>query len=333
MSLEAVHARNQPQERLISPVSLVGVLAALGFGASGQALQDLLRVSNFTNREQFLTLARQVKETLTGPEIQGETALAFDRNVSVINPEYYQALSPYVYMAQVDFDRPVEAVQIINQWIERYSGFRDVLSPQDVANAVLVIVNALRFKDQWTDQFEQSATQPQPFTRLDGQRVEVPMMTQLKSMGYIQGSVTAVRKTFENGAVAEFAMGLRPDEPFTDKLNYQYDKVKLYLPRFTIERDIDVDQLLVQAGLGSLRGNNYHNINPDVSMTNIKQRVYVRVDEVGAEVRAVTYATFALASISIQQGPPVIRFDRPFHFRISKHGQVIASGFYNAGQS
>lgn len=330
MSVESAYARSRPTERVFSPVSLDGVFAALGYGATQQTLQDLLRYYGFNNREQFLTLEQQIKQALTGRSIQGDTALAFDKSASIVNPDYYQALTPYVYIAAVDFSNPVQAAAMINQWIEQKSGFRNVIDPRAVAYAVLVIVNTLRFKDDWVDKFEKSSTKPDRFTKLDGSRVQVPMMYQNKSMSYIQGPLTGIRKQFTDGATAEFVMGLPPDAVFTQELNYQYGKVDLYLPRFEIEKDIDIDTLLAAAGLGSVMSQNYGYINNLAIPSEIKQRVYIRVDEEGAEVRVVTPVMIALPAITMPPPTPVIRFDRPFHFRIIKNGQVLARGFYNA---
>ena len=40
-----------------------------------------------------------------------------------------------------------------------------------------MLVNAIYFKAQWDRWFQDDATKPAPFTRLDGSRVDVPTMT------------------------------------------------------------------------------------------------------------------------------------------------------------
>ena len=147
----------------------------------------------------------------------------------------------------------------------------------------------------------------------------------------------AVKLNFKNGAVAEFAMNAQTHQRFPE-LSYNSDiKVQLHLPRFSIEQLIKIQSLLTAAGLVDINGPDYQNMmanNVSVSVSEMRHKIYCRFDEHGAEVKALTYFAMSLPNINMQLDPvKIIRFDRPFHFRITKSGQTVVDGFYNGGSS
>ena len=82
----------------------------------------------------------------------------------------------------VDFIADHEAARkLINAWVSDQTKKRiPELIPEDLLNALtrLVLVNAIYLKGEWENEFGKGATEPKPFTRLDGSPVEVPTMFQ-----------------------------------------------------------------------------------------------------------------------------------------------------------
>lgn len=71
------------------------------------------------------------------------------------------------------------ARKAINSWVNDRTAGRipTLLTPDQVTpDTRLTLVNAIYFKAQWSEWFQENRTQPAPFTRLDASRVNVPMM-------------------------------------------------------------------------------------------------------------------------------------------------------------
>lgn len=334
MSITQAYAQINPKERAISPASITAVLAALGYGASGPAQQQLMQFYGFNNREQFLSLLQGVTQMMKGEDIKGGNALFFDSKYSVVKPEYYQAVSPYIALAQFSVDNPVQSHQEINGWIERNSGLPNVI-PMDVfndPNLRMIVANAMWFKDDWENQFQKSNTQVSNFTRQNSQIVKVPMMYQKKTMEwYDANAITAIRMNFKHGAHAEFIMGIPGNTAISGTVQYQHGEVELYLPRFEAEQEINLMSLFQAAGLQGLfvDGFGYIDLKNQLVVSAGGQKLLARFDEQGAEVKVATYVGLMLPTIAMPRQNKIIRFDRSFHYRIIKNNLSIIEGWYD----
>ncbi|MGF1578550.1 MAG: serpin family protein, partial [Gemmataceae bacterium] len=75
----------------------------------------------------------------------------------------------------------------INAWIEKQTRDRikDILQKGDLNRLTrLVLANAIYFKGQWSEPFDESATKPQDFTLASGTKIKVPTMTDYKQIKY-----------------------------------------------------------------------------------------------------------------------------------------------------
>src|SRR5690606_15021655 len=70
------------------------------------------------------------------------------------------------------------AADAINDWVSDHTDGRidSIVDGLDPA-LVMLLANAVYFDGEWTTQFDNELTRPQPFTREDGGRVEVDMMS------------------------------------------------------------------------------------------------------------------------------------------------------------
>ena len=80
----------------------------------------------------------------------------------------------------VDFKRDAEgARQRINNWVEGQTNNRitDLITPGLLDDLTrLILTNAIYFKGEWLEPFDEAMTKPLDFTRSDGSAREVPMM-------------------------------------------------------------------------------------------------------------------------------------------------------------
>ena len=97
--------------------------------------------------------------------------------------------------------------------------------------------------------------------------------------------------------------------------------IHLYLPRFEIEYEINLNNALTAAGVGAIfQYGDLTNMTAagDMEVSEVIQKLYVKVDEAGTEAAAVTAAFLGPGCCA---GPPprpelTVRFEKPFVFAI-----------------
>jgi len=238
------------------------------------------------------------------------------------------------------------ALAQINDWAKRNTRGRietilDEIDPDDV----MFLINALYFKGQWKYRFDEQVTRQGSFTRLDGSRVEVPMMNQRAELPYFRGDdFGMVALPYGNG---RFSMVLALPDPgvslsrFHDSLSpeswntwlsaLQETEVGVVLPRFRMESDKKLNESLEQLGMGiafdPLRADFREMGAGRLYIAFVRQKTFVEVDEEGTEAAAVTVTGVRLVCAC---GPehPILEFNRPFFFAIQDNatGTILFMG-------
>ena len=107
--------------------------------------------------------------------------------------------------------------------------------------------------------------------------------------------------------------------------------VKVTLPRFKLESELDLDEPLMQLGMTDMFGRDADfsgmtgGTNTGLYVSKVLQKVFVEVNEEGTEAAAATSNIFTSRS---SRGPPEFRCDRPFMFLIRDNltGMILFSG-------
>ncbi|KAF9590793.1 hypothetical protein IFM89_038385 [Coptis chinensis] len=75
--------------------------------------------------------------------------------------------------------KAIEITEEVNKWVEESTnGFIKSVIPNPLTPAmVFVLASALYFKGKWREPFDKSATKDSKFSLLDGNYVEIPLMT------------------------------------------------------------------------------------------------------------------------------------------------------------
>ena len=111
-------------------------------------------------------------------------------------------------------------------------------------------------------------------------------------------------------------------------LQWKREGIRLYLPRFEVEFQANLNDALKAAGLGPIfQGGDFTNLTTagDLEVSDVMQKVYVKVDESGTEAAAGTAMFMRYRSAEIE--PPKqlrIRIDRPFVFSIVHEESGVA---------
>ena len=340
--LKAINGQGSGPDFMISPVSVGLVVFMLENGASGRTLSE---IKNFlglqVNVSQINPQVKQLVERLPGLDTDVILNIAnsqwINRNLSAnISPSYTQVLKKY-FNAQVfvvPFD--MNTVNRINNWVSRQTSGKikniiDRLKPDDP----LVLVNAVYFKGQWYDKFEESETREREFYVSENQTVLVPMMKGvIKKVNWYYDerySTMVAELLYGNGnfsmvfLVPDFSFGIDSLISVLDSDLWnrfvgsatELENVEVTMPKFEMRGSFDFVSLFKKLGLSIIfdKGRaDFSRIGPNLYVKDIKQKTYIKVDEQGSTAAAATSVTFGLTAV--YPGANEIKINKPFVFAI-----------------
>ena len=254
----------------------------------------------------------------------------------------YLTISREVFGADrqsVDFQAdPGTAAAVINGWVkEQTEGLIErVIDPAAIHPLTrLVLASATYFKASWLFRFKKHRTKPAPFHRLDAPPIDLDMMEQIAQLPYVRhDECQAVDLYYESphlrfvivlpdtGTFDGFDRSLeqdRLDELLFGGSETTMAKVRLKLPRFRLEADVDLALRLADIGIQALFGDQADlsglSAEPGLHLDRILHKAVVSVDEDGTEAAAVTFAA-AAGGIEPSDEPIDVTCDRPFLFFI-----------------
>ncbi len=235
----------------------------------------------------------------------------------------------------LDFmEDPETARIIINDWVsEQTEGRIEDLIPQGVIDAAtrLVLTNAIYFKAQWMEQFEESNTVDGPFHLLDGSEVTVPLMSQEEGfpyaegdgyqaieLPYVGGQTSMVILLPEEGRFEEFESALSVEQVAEIIGSMQFESLILTMPKFEFESDFSLSKTLAEMGMPTAFGfdADFSGMNGkrDLYISDVVHKAFVLVDEEGTEAAAATAVIVAEMGAIIPEIE--MKIDRPFIFMI-----------------
>jgi serine protease inhibitor len=337
------------ENMFISPLSVSYALGMTLNGAAGQtreAMEQTLELQGLSVDE-INRSYKSLMELLTtlDPKVVFEIANSIwyregfhvEQDFIDVNTEYFDAV-----VRALDFGNP-SAVDIINGWAsEKTHGLIDEVIEEISRATVMFLINALYFKGAWLYEFDPDDTEPEPFYLNDGTQTEVPMMRQRSEFHYYANDrFQAIDLPYGNekysmtvflpktGVPVDELISQINDQTWSSWISaFPSDKeeVNLFLPKFTIEYDTSLKDVLVALGMGIAFDPNvsdFTNINRagGLFISDVTHFTFVSVDEEGTEAAAVTVVIIDRTSAG---GPPVMRVDRPFFFVIREnHNDTI----------
>nr|UEP64297.1 teratocyte serpin II [Cotesia flavipes] len=351
-SQEFYHKANDGSDNLIcSPMSANMVLAMAAYGARGNTAKQMraglhLSEDDSAGRNSY----RKLMDTFANVkaiELKLANKIFLGKGVE-LKPDYKDMTEKDFGSAAeiVDFSKGAEAAATINNWSAEKTNNRikDVVSPDDVKDASLVLVNALYFKGDWVSPFKSYMTRSKPFNVDKKTTKEVDMMYQQKRFNYgtlpeldaIYVELPYISSTDSDSTTMFIILpntvgGLPKAEESIPKLNIKglfenqhKTLVNLWLPKFKIESTINVNDVLEKLGMTDMFTNdaNFTGIteNPKLKVSKVIQKAFIEVNEKGSEAAAVTAIVAIPMSAQIFPTPPVdVKVDHPFAFILYHH--------------
>jgi serpin B len=320
--------------------------AELAEGDSLDTMLDVLGVdSTDTLRQSSGDLWRYLcanSDTIAPGKVTIANSMWLNQDYTV-DGEALQNLANQYYVSSYTGDMKNDIPTLVSKWVKEQTD--DLLDCQiePDEDTMAVLLSAIYFYDEWAEQFSESDTTEGRFRVGEDERVDCNYMHRTQEdWSYYQGEgVTASVQYFQNGGKMLFIL---PDEDKTTSdvlansnllaslLNWEaLDKssaqVAWSIPRFTLNKTLDLEDGLTTLGLGELfnkDGNPLSLLSGDGTPAYIgqaQQGTAISIDEVGCE--AASYVEIE-GEVADEPSEDVIQMalSRPFVFAILSENDV-----------
>ncbi|KAM5218272.1 serpin B11 [Hipposideros larvatus] len=320
-----------------SPLSLLYALSMILLGARGNSAEQMEKVLHFNHivgslkpefkdsakcsqagriHSQFGVLLSQLNQpdsnyTLSiANRLYGTKAMTFHQKYLSCSETLYQTR-----LQAVDFERSTEETrQTINAWVESKTNGKitDLFGKGTIdPSCVMVLVNAIYFKGQWKNKFQERETIKTPFQLSEGKSVIVEMMYQtgMFKLAFIkEPQMQVLELPYVNNKLSMIILlpvGTATLEQIEKQLNgktfYEWTSssnmmerdVEVHMPRFKLEIKYEMNSLLQSLGMTNI----FNQIKADLSgispvkglyLSKVIHKSYVDVNEEGTEAAAAT---------------------------------------------
>ncbi|KAK2104689.1 Alpha-1-antichymotrypsin [Saguinus oedipus] len=335
-------ALNTPGKNVIfSPLSISTALAFLSLGARNSTLTELLQGLKFNLTETSEAEIHQSFQHLLSALNQSSDDLHLHMGNAMFIKEQFNLLDRFMEDAKslygakgfvTDFQDSEAAKKLINGYVEKgtQGKIRDLIKDLD-KQTIMVLVNYIFFKAKWKTPFDPRDTFESRFYFSKRNWVKVLMMS-LEDLAtpYLRDeelSCTVLELPYTGNASALFIL---PDRDkmeeveamlLPETLKRWRDSLKirrideLYLPKFSISGDYNVEHILPQLGIEEVFTNkaDLSGITGarNLQVSQVVHKAVLDVFEEGTEASAAT--GIKIIPLSAKVGPKtVVRFNMPF---------------------
>ncbi len=335
--LDAAVAGHGDENVVISPLSISMALAMVANGAAGathEAMMSTMQLEGMPDDVMNQAVADMMKR-LNRPDSSLTISIAnsiwVDQDFSVkpsfldINRQFFHA-----EVGQLDFGSAASPATI-NKWVSDHTREKitDIIPAKLDPLLVMMLVNAVYFKGDWTHPFDPKATANAPFYLLGGGSVSTPFMALEVGLDHYQTeSFDAIDLPYGDGSFSMTLIlptgryGVDDVMKLLDAESWQRmvtgmatDDGKIFLPSFELRTKLDLVKVLSGLGMAIAfqpEESDFSRIadRSDLHINEVLHETYIKVDEEGTEAAAAT--SIGLAVTSVQPGGFRLTFDHPF---------------------
>ncbi|KAF7690281.1 leukocyte elastase inhibitor-like [Silurus meridionalis] len=345
----AISAQNTEGDIFFSPLSITAAMCMVYLGARGVTAEEMAKVLGVSSIPDVHTHFKTLNSEINSPKVSyilrlanriyGEKTFNFSSEFVDSTQKQYQA-----DMQAVDFiGSSEESRKLINHWVEEKTEgkIKDILQPGTVtAMTRLSLVNAIYFKGKWKHVFNKNNTEMMPFKINQNLSKPVQMMFQrnkfpfnyideyklrVLDLPYVDEELSMVVLLPEESNDGSDPLLKLESELTMDKLLEWTNQEKMdrwtdivvYLPKFNLEEQYSLKELLNKMGMSSLFDPNSADLTGISSqgglfVSSVTHKAFVEVNEEGTEAAA---ATVGLISFCMSR-EELFMADHPFLFFI-----------------
>ena len=341
--------------KVVSPMSISYLMGMLANGADGQTRQEILSAigckdMNLAELNEFYQMMLAY-----GSSFDKATTLRIANYVAV--NKSFAVKSSFEKAVKGNYGAGIESLDFtsasaakrINQWCSKQT---DGMIPSIVdgtdPDAVSYLLNAIYFNGTWSDKFDKKLTKLENFQGYTRDVKKTLVMHRNAKYMYMDNDMfAAVNIPYGNGAYKMTVLLPNPDKSIDEmmraldakslgELSYQMDNciVDLKLPKFTIEQELPLNDVVSKLGAPSMFASNanFSNFaNGNFFVSKMFQKAKIEVREEGTKAAAVTAAIMTMSAFRPGE-PRRVEFHatRPFVYMIteSSTGAVLFMGQY-----
>ncbi|XP_052056292.1 serpin B4-like isoform X1 [Apodemus sylvaticus] len=342
-SLELYWQLRESEDNIFySPISIMTALAMLQRGAKGNTEQQIEKVLQFNEttkktteksvachvseeenvHEQFRKLMTQLNKSNDAYDLKAANSIYGAKEFQFLQTfledikEYYQA-----NVESLDFAHAAEDSQKkINSWVESQTNgkIKDLFPSGSLSSStILVLVNAVYFKGQWKQKFDEKHTTEEKFwlnKDVQTKIVEIPYKGNELSMYILLPVEIDGLKKLEEQLTADKLL------EWTSTQNMHTVELYLSLPRFKVEEKYELPGPLEHMGMAdafSPQKADFSGMSstPGLVVSNVLHKSFVEVNEEGTEAAAATGVEIRKYSAQITED---FCCDHPFLFFIKQ---------------
>lgn len=353
----------QDENYLFSPLSIKMALAMAANGATGETQSQILQACGIEDLDAFNASVQEMLATYSQTDLLKLTiANSLWLNESKTDQQFagdYKNVITKFYQATVGTVTDSNAVATINDWAsEKTNGKIPTIVSDHEFWAMLV--NAIYFKGNWQNEFNEQATAKADFTGKDGVKTQLDFMNRTDWMNYASyNGVQIVELPYQNrqdhfSADGEYLNTQEyPDLDISmyillaengnvdaaaalQAANFNRTYVALSLPKFKVESDLNLNDMLKNLGVQKAFAEDAEFTTmfdkDTMFITDVLHKTYITVDEKGTEAAAVT--AIGMAGTSLPPEPITFCADKPFTFVIQDNGtgEILFLGQYAYGK-
>lgn len=346
-------AINHKENVVISPIGLHVVLGMASLGAVGKTFDSIIKGLQIENSEYLLEDYKRIFEQLSmSSELKIANKIYISQTIQ-LKPTYQtKAVENFKSeVGQVDFDQAIVAAKEMNDWVSDNTNdkIKDLISPGSLtADTVLVLINAIYFKDQWTTPFKPEDTMDGLFYLDNTTSVQAPLMLIRSSFNMYEedtidgGCFKMIELPYGTEDDQQFSMyiflpiirdglaGLE-EELFTiGSFTQRFDnimkntfrtRVEVTLPRFTIQSTWNCNDLCKSLGMDVAfsKEADFSLMTDDgdrLSISEVVQKAFIEVNEEGTEASAANNLKIMMRSSAFEPESKQFKADHPFVYLI-----------------
>ena len=315
---------------IISPLSIFQALSLATNGAKGETQSEMLDLLQADSLDEL----NNINEKILAQFKKFSTIEIANAVMTKFNPLEEFANIAKNYLSTIE---PLESVEQVNNWCSnkthgKIDKILDALSPE----TLMIILNAVYFKGEWSSKFESYFTKKLSFYNLGKEEIEIDTMTQIGHFRYYEDKkVQAIELRFIEDYMS--AIIILPNEEndinkYIDTLSISNDeytkiidglkkaKVHLQLPKFELKFKEVLNNVLNDLGM-------FKAFNPfeadftglrtegEIYVEQVIHKTYLKVFEDGCEAAAVTAIVMFGNGISMEEEKIYdMKVNRPFLF-------------------
>ena len=254
-----LNKKSNCQNLIISPTSIFQILSLTSNGAKGLTQEEMIETlqnSNINSLNSINYDLLKITKDFTTVEIANAVMTKFSptKEFSDICENYFTSISK------------LESVEQINGWCsEKTHGKINKIIDQLDPDTVMILLNAVYFKGLWQYEFDNKTIAIKTFYNLNKEEIKVNTMKLLTSLRYYEDSnIQVVEIPYKEDEMSAIIILPQKDiniNTWINKISYKennlysifdeldYQKVDLELPKFELEYEANLNQILQNLGM------------------------------------------------------------------------------------